>query len=137
MMTPSSASPGVPAAPDGVKIRAAGDADLARVSAIQGRAGAMFRDVDMAAVSAGELPTAEQLRVPARDGRLLGAIISAAPAGFLLNHWVDAHAHLEQVSVDPAFAGRGLGRQLMAAAEHWGPQHGAAAMTLTTFIDVP
>ncbi len=138
-MTASSASPGGdPAAPGGVTIRAAVDADLAQISAIQGRAGALFRGVDMAAVAAGELPTAEQLRVPAADGRLMVATIDGGtPAGFVLTDWVDAHAHLDQVSVDPAFARRGLGQQLIAAAEHWGHHHGAAAMTLTTFVDVP
>lgn len=92
----------------------------------------------MAAVAGGELPTAEQLRVPAADGRLMVATLDGGgPAGFVLTDWVDAHAYLDQVSVDPAFARRGLGQRLMAAAEHWGHQHGAAAMTLTTFVDVP
>lgn len=137
-MTPSSASGGVPAALGGVTIQAAVDADFARISAIEGRAGALFRDVDMAAVAAGELPTAEQLGVPAADGRLMVATVDGGgPAGFVLTDWVDAHAHLDQVSVDPTFARRGLGQQLIAAAEHWAHQHGASSMTLTTFVDVP
>lgn len=46
-------------------------------------------------------------------------------------------AHIEQVSVDPAFARRGLGRRLIehvaAEARRWGLD----ALTLTTFGDVP
>lgn len=119
-------------------IRAAATMDFARISAIQDRAGALFHGVDMAAVAGGELPTAEQLRVPAADGRLLVATIDGGgPVGFVLTDWVDLHAHLDQVSVDPAFARRGLGQRLIAAAEHWAHQHDASAMTLTTFVDVP
>lgn len=91
----------------------------------------------MAVVADGELPTIEQLLPAARDGRLLVTVDDdERSVAFVLNDWVDARAHLDQVSVDPAFAGRGLGRQLMAAAEQWGREQGSSAMTLTTFADV-
>jgi len=121
-----------------VRIRPAVEGDLSTVIAIEARAGKLFRHVNMAAVSDGELPTVEQLLPPARDGRLLVAIDDDdLPVAFVLNDWVDARAHLDQVSVDPTFAGRGLGRQLVAAAEQWGRERGCSAMTLTTFVDVP
>lgn len=39
-------------------------------------------------------------------------------------------AHLEVIVVAPGFEGRGIGRQLLAAAEDNARRHGAAAMTL-------
>ncbi|WP_425461004.1 GNAT family N-acetyltransferase [Leekyejoonella antrihumi] len=77
----------------------------------------------MAAVSDGELPTVEQLLPTARDGGLLVTVDDDdRPVALVLNDWVDARAHLDQASVGPAFAGHGIGRQLMAAAEQWGRQ---------------
>ena len=46
-------------------------------------------------------------------------------------------AHVEQVSVDPAFAGRGWGRRLLDHVADRARHHGLAAVTLTTFRDVP
>ena len=101
-------------------------------------AGELFRDVNMATVADGELPTVERLLPAAHDGRLLVTVDgSDVLVAFALTGWVDARAHLDQVSVDPAFAGRGLGRQLMGAAEQWGRQWDSLTMTLTTFVDVP
>ncbi|MGH9060644.1 MAG: GNAT family N-acetyltransferase, partial [Acidimicrobiales bacterium] len=45
-------------------------------------------------------------------------------------------AHIEQVSVDPAHAGSGLGRDLIDHASAWAGAHGFAELTLTTFTDV-
>jgi GNAT superfamily N-acetyltransferase len=46
-------------------------------------------------------------------------------------------AHVEQVSVDPAFAGRGWGRRLLDHVADHARRQGLAAVTLTTFRDVP
>ncbi len=121
-----------------MRIRPAADVDLPTVIAIEANAGKMFREVDMAAVADGDLPTVEQLLPAVRDGRVLVAVEDDDSAlAFVLNSWVDARAHLDQVSVDPTCAGRGLGRALIAAAEQWGRERGSSAMTLTTFVDVP
>ncbi|NAZ78390.1 GNAT family N-acetyltransferase, partial [Kineococcus sp. T13] len=50
---------------------------------------------------------------------------------------VDGAAHVEQVSVDPAWGRRGLGRALLEAAAGRAARRGLAALTLTTFADVP
>lgn len=46
-------------------------------------------------------------------------------------------AHIAQVSVDPRFAGRGLGAQLVDHVAAHARQEGLDAVTLTTFRDVP
>jgi GNAT superfamily N-acetyltransferase len=45
--------------------------------------------------------------------------------------------HVEQVSVDPGSARRGLGRALLGHAADQAPAAGLPALTLTTFADVP
>ncbi len=46
-------------------------------------------------------------------------------------------AHLEQLSVHPDHAGRGLGRALLRAGCDWAAAHGYAELTLATYRDVP
>jgi ribosomal protein S18 acetylase RimI-like enzyme len=46
-------------------------------------------------------------------------------------------AHVEQVSIDPAYARRGLGRQLLDHVAEVARQRGLDVVTLTTFRDVP
>lgn len=55
-------------------------------------------------------------------------------AGYLLAEPVDGALHIEQVSVHPDHARRGIGRALI---EHLAAGTDAPALTLTTFADVP
>jgi len=50
---------------------------------------------------------------------------------------VDGCAHIEQVSVRPAFSRRGIGRRLVDRVDHWARERGLDGLTLTTFSDVP
>ncbi len=50
---------------------------------------------------------------------------------------VDGCSHVEQVSVDPGSARRGLGRALLDFAAEQAAAVGLPAMTLTTFAEVP
>jgi N-acetylglutamate synthase-like GNAT family acetyltransferase len=49
---------------------------------------------------------------------------------------VDGNMHIEQVSVHPDSARRGLGRALIEHAAVRAVAEGASALTLTTFVDV-
>jgi len=62
--------------------------------------------------------------------------LPGVPAGYLLVAEVDGAAHLEQVSVDPAYTGQQLGRLLVEQAVAWARDHDYPAITLTTFTDV-
>lgn len=57
--------------------------------------------------------------------------------GFARVDEVGGQAHLEQLSVHPDSAGRGIGRSLLAAALDRARSAGYDAMTLCTFADVP
>ncbi|WP_432482898.1 GNAT family N-acetyltransferase [Kineococcus esterisolvens] len=59
------------------------------------------------------------------------------PVGFARVEVLDGQAHLEQLSVHPDHARRGLGGALLAAAIAWARTAGFPAMTLTTFEAVP
>ena len=49
---------------------------------------------------------------------------------------VDGNAHIEQVSVRPAFGRRGIGRALIEHVATWARERDLPAVTLTTFLDV-
>ncbi|MDQ2729657.1 MAG: GNAT family N-acetyltransferase [Actinomycetota bacterium] len=62
---------------------------------------------------------------------------AAAPVGYLLADVVDGNAHVEQMSVRPDHQGAGVGRALLGAVRAWAVAQDMAALTLTTFADVP
>ena len=59
------------------------------------------------------------------------------PAGFARVDEVGGQAHLEQLSVHPDFAGRGIGRSLVEAAIDAARGRGYMSMSLCAFADVP
>lgn len=68
------------------------------------------------------------------------ASADAAPdmrVGFAHVQEIDAHAHLEQLSVVPAYGRRGIGRALVTAALDEARRRGHAQVTLRTYADVP
>jgi GNAT superfamily N-acetyltransferase len=59
------------------------------------------------------------------------------PVAYLLVDVVDGEAHIEQVSVRPEHARRGIGRQLIEVARDRAVAHELPALSLTTYADVP
>ena len=59
------------------------------------------------------------------------------PIGFALVDLVDGEPHLEEIDVDPAHGRRGVGRALLEAVCAWAREAGHAALSLTTFRDLP
>ena len=71
-------------------------------------------------------------------GRLWVALHDDTPVGFAHVEILEpTQAHLEELDVHPEHARRGLGRALVAEVCRWAGEHGYAAVTLTTFRDVP
>lgn len=119
-------------------IRAARPDDLPALREVERAAGAMFRDVGMAAVADDEPPPVAELAAFQRDARAWVATnLADEPVGYLLAEVVDGNAHIAQVSVHPSHARRGLGRAMIDAVASWADERGLAALTLTTFADVP
>ena len=59
------------------------------------------------------------------------------PVGFVQVLEGPDHAHLEQLSVAPAYGRRGIGRALVLAAQHESRRRGHTHLTLRTYADVP
>lgn len=63
--------------------------------------------------------------------------VSATPVGFVQVLEVHGFAHLEQVSVLPEYAGRGVGRLLLGAALDETARRGYRSLSLRTYAEVP
>ena len=101
-------------------------------------AGRAFAGVGMPEISAAEPAPVEDLERYRAAGRAWVVAPAGGPAaGYALVDDVDGQAHVEQVSVDPAWSRRGLGRMLLDHVAAVARGEGRAAVTLTTFRDVP
>lgn len=120
----------------GMRVARADEID--RLRRIEVEAGRAFAAIGMDEIARDEpLPAAELLAYQ-RDGRAWVAVDDADRAvAYLIARWVDGAVHVEQVSVDPAHAGRRLGARLIEHVAGWAGERGATALTLTTFVDVP
>ncbi|MDD0976228.1 GNAT family N-acetyltransferase [Pseudomonas fontis] len=59
------------------------------------------------------------------------------PLGFLCACVQGDALHIEELAVDHAYQGQGLGRRLIAHVRDWAQGQGFTALTLTTFVEVP
>jgi GNAT superfamily N-acetyltransferase len=117
-------------------VRPATEADLARLVEVEVEAGQLFRTVGMDEV-AEDVPEVSGLRECLEADRLWVIQVGAEVAGYVSAEVLDGNAHVAQVSVSPAHAGRGLGRAMIEHVEEWGRAAGRPATTLTTFREVP
>lgn len=117
-------------------IRPASEADLRRLVAVEVEAGQLFRTVGMREV-AEDVPRLSDLRSAVDAERIWVTQVDTEVAAYVRAEVLDANAHVAQVSVAPAYAGRALGRALIEYVEQWGRDLGCPATTLTTFRDVP
>jgi putative acetyltransferase len=85
-----------------------------------------------------EVTPIEDLQAAQLDGRLWVARVGDMPIGFALAEMLEPDtAHLEEVDVHPDHGRRGLGGRLVRSVCRWADARGLAAVTLTTFRDVP
>ncbi|MCZ7438529.1 GNAT family N-acetyltransferase [Micromonospora sp. WMMC241] len=112
--------------------------ELADVQRIEVASGAPFREIGMHLVADMPPLPRDALAAGQRAGRLWVAVDPAdRPIGFVLVDLVDGAAHVQQLSVDPAYARRGIGRGLLDEVARWAAGQGLPALTLTTFRSVP
>ncbi len=71
------------------------------------------------------------------DGLRVAEDPGVGPAAYMLLEPLDGCLHVEQLSVHPAHARRGVGRSLLADAALRAAACGLPALTLTAFADVP
>ena len=109
--------------------------ELEALRALERDAGRAFAAAGMPEIARHEPPPLAELEA-FRAGRRAWVAVNEAdrPVAYLLSSVVDGCAHIEQVSVAPSHAGRGLGAALI---EHLAAMAAAPTLTLTTFRDVP
>ncbi|MEU5614891.1 GNAT family N-acetyltransferase [Streptomyces sparsogenes] len=120
-----------------MRIRQSTIEELPVLQDIERAAGLCFRDIGMDEVADDEPLSLEELAGYQRDGRAWVAVNGEDRAvAYLITDPVDGNMHIEQVSVHPDSARRGLGRALIEHAAGRAAAEGAGALTLTTFVDV-
>lgn len=112
--------------------------ELGALQVIERAAGHGFADVGMPEIAADEPLPISALDRYRRAGLAWVAVDRAdQPVAYLLADPVDAELHVEQVSVHPGSARRGIGRSLLEHAAAHAVAGGLPALTLTTFANVP
>lgn len=92
----------------------------------------------MAEIADDEPPPVEELARYVRAGLARVADDETGrPVAYLIADRVDGNLHVEQVTVHPDSARRGVGRALLDHTAGRARDEGAAALTLTTFTEVP
>ncbi|WP_328604001.1 GNAT family N-acetyltransferase [Amycolatopsis sp. NBC_00345] len=110
--------------------------DLPALRELERAAGVLFRDVGMAKIADDEPWSVEELAPFQSDGRCWVTEDAGRVVAYLIAEVVDDRGHIEQVSVLPSHARRGLGRELIETADEWAGKLGLPALTLTTYAEV-
>ena len=97
----------------------------------------IFADIGMQDVADDGAHETELLAGYIAGGRAWVAEAGGRVCGYALADEYDGTAHLEQVTIYPDCAGRGIGGKLVDAVADWGRARGSDALTLLTFADVP
>jgi GNAT superfamily N-acetyltransferase len=111
--------------------------ELGRLVEIEVAAGRAFADHGMPEIAADEPGTMAELEERRAAGLAWVAADGDGPLAYLLAAEVDGCLHIEQVSVDPAHAGRRIGAALIDHVASVALAAGRRALTLTTFRDIP
>jgi GNAT superfamily N-acetyltransferase len=121
-----------------MRIRAARVRELPALQAIEQAAGLMFGDVGTPEIAQYEPWPLPVMAARQDTGRLwVVAGDDDEPVAYLMADPVDGCLQIEQVTVCPGSARRGLGRALLDHAANRAVADGLPALTLTTFAHVP
>ena len=110
--------------------------ELALLPGIEIASGECFREIGMAWVADDDPLPLPRLTAAHHRGDVRVAA-AAAPVAFVVTAPLDDAVHIEQISVHPAHARRRIGAALIEHVAEAARAQGAAALTLTTFGDVP
>jgi GNAT superfamily N-acetyltransferase len=122
-----------------IQIRHAVPADAALLPDIERSAGSLFRTLaDLAWIADHQIMSAEAHLARIAEGTVwVAQDEEASLIGFLTAEGAGDELHIWELSVHAGHQGRGVGRQLMEAAEAYARRAGLSALTLTTFRGVP
>ena len=126
----------------GVTIRPARPDELSAVAELERAAGRLFDEwKDRLSLDDGEPTKIEDLAQAQGRGDLFVAVdpdaVDDAPIGFCMLTELDGQGHLYELDVHPDHGRRGIGRRLVEFVIETMKARGHAAVTLTTFRDVP
>ncbi|MGW4384592.1 GNAT family N-acetyltransferase [Kitasatospora sp. NPDC004531] len=121
-----------------MRVRTVRVEELSVLQEIERAAGRWFHEVGMPEIAEDEPLPVEELARYAEAGLAWVAVDGAdRPVAYLIAERVDDALHVEQVSVHPDAARRGVGRELLEHAARVAAELGLPAVTLTTFAEVP
>ncbi|MGC5019640.1 GNAT family N-acetyltransferase [Micromonospora sp. DT47] len=120
------------------RIRTAKADELADLQRIEVASGAPFRDIGMVEIADAPPLALEVFAACQRAGRVW-VVVDAGdrPIAFAVADLVDDCVHVQQISVHPDHARRGVGRRLLDHVAGWAAARKLPALTLTTFRSVP
>jgi GNAT superfamily N-acetyltransferase len=112
--------------------------DLPHLPQIEREAAALFAGWAIPLAVLTETTPPDEFREAQEAGLLWVARgLDRSVLGFALVELVDGLPHLDEIDVHPAHGRRGIGRALVQAVCAWARTAGHAAVTLTTFRDIP
>lgn len=121
-----------------VTYRTARSADIPAIQRVEVAAGERFSGVGMPEIAADKPPERRLLSKRIDRCQLWVAVDQDdAVIGYCMVLQVDGVVHLDQVSVDPDFAGHRIGSALISIVSDWAASHGVSTITLFTFENVP
>lgn len=121
-----------------MRIRAVHPDELTTLQDIERAAGQCFRETGMPEIADDEPLTLGELARYRHAGLAWVATDDTdTPVAYLIADRVDGNLHVEQVSVHPDSARRGLGRLLLDHLAAQATSQKVPALTLTTFTEVP
>ena len=118
-------------------IRPACADEIERVREIERVSATRFLGTDRAWLAQDEPTDARTLAERIGSGGLLVATEADGPIAFVMFRPVEGCAYVEQIDVLPSHARRGIGARLLEAVAQLARERGLAALTLSTFKDVP
>ncbi len=105
---------------------------------IEAAAAELYAGVGLGDAAANDSTSVEDFTRACGQGLLwVAAIPGGAPVGFAFAELYDGIPHLDELGVHPAHGRRGLGTALVDALCTWARGAGYAAVTLSTYVDVP
>jgi len=120
-----------------VTVRLAEPAHIPAMQAIEIAAGRLFAEIGMQAVADDGAHETATLARYVLGRRAWVAEVEDGVRGYALADVFDGAGHLEQVSVDPMWGRRGIGRRLVDEVAAWATGEGFRSLTLLTLRDVP
>ena len=120
-------------------IRPAQPADAPSLPDIERSAGEAFRQIPDLAWIADDTVQSEERHLQLMEGGAAWVAVDATdvPVGFLSGELLDGNLHIWELAVASDHQRRGIGRRLLDRAKHWAAQRNLAAVTLTTFRELP